>query len=58
VALALSRLLTRFVFGISAVDPVTFLLAPVLLGVASLVAVLIPAHRATRVDPMSALRAD
>jgi predicted permease len=58
VALALSRLLTRFVFQISAIDPVTFLLAPMLLGAATLVAVLIPAHRATRVDPMSALRAD
>ncbi|HEX9893760.1 MAG TPA: FtsX-like permease family protein, partial [Gemmatimonadales bacterium] len=57
-AIALTRTLTRFIFQISALDPVTFILAPLLLGSAALIAVLVPAHRATRVDPMHALRVD
>lgn len=57
-AIALSRTVTKFVFQISTLDPVTFTLAPLLLGSAALIAVLVPAHRAARVDPMRALRAD
>jgi putative ABC transport system permease protein len=55
-AAALSRLLTRFVFQISTLDVVTFTVAPVLLGAAALLATFLPAQRATRVDPMLALR--
>ncbi len=55
-AAGLSRVLSRFVFGISALDAVTFVVAPVLLAAAVLIATLIPAHRATRVDPMQVLR--
>jgi putative ABC transport system permease protein len=55
-AAALSRLLTRFVFQISTLDAVTFTVAPILLGVAALLATFLPAQRATRVDPMLALR--
>ena len=55
-AAALSRLLTRFVFQISTVDAVTFTVAPVLLGASALLATFLPAQRATRVDPMLALR--
>lgn len=57
-AAALSGVLSRFVFQISALDIVTFTLAPLLLASAALFATFIPAHRATRVDPMRVLRAD
>ena len=57
-ALGSSRLLARFVFQISPLDVVTFTVAPILLASAALLATLIPAQRAARVDPMRTLRAD
>jgi len=55
-ALALTRLLSRFLFHVNATDPVTFLgVAALFCGIAAL-ACLAPARRATRVDPMTALR--
>jgi putative ABC transport system permease protein len=60
VALPLSLLLTRAVrsqlFGISSSDPLTFCLVVLLVGLVAIVAALIPARRASRVDPMRALR--
>ncbi len=57
-ALALSRYMTSMLFQLTATDPVTFAsAAAVLLGVA-LIAAWLPARRAVRVDPTSALRAD
>jgi putative ABC transport system permease protein len=60
VALPLSLLLTRTVrsqlFGISSSDPVTFGLVVVMVAAVAIVAALIPARRASRVDPMRALR--
>jgi putative ABC transport system permease protein len=57
-AVASSQMLARFVFQISPLDVVTFTIAPILLASAALLATLIPAQRAARVDPMRTLRAD
>ena len=52
----LTRFLTSFLFGIKAWDPIAFIVTPLLLSAVALLGVWIPAQRATRVDPMSALR--
>jgi putative ABC transport system permease protein len=55
-AVAMSRLLSGLMFGVSATDPPTLLaVAAILLGVASL-ATLVPAWRASRVSPLEAMR--
>ncbi len=57
-ALALGRLATSFLYGVSWADPVTLIAVPaVLLGIAAL-ACYLPARRATRVDPVIALHGD
>jgi predicted permease len=55
-ALALTRILTSFLYGVSAIDPVTFAAVPALLLLATIMACLIPARRAANVDPMRTLR--
>lgn len=57
-ALGLSRLLTSFLFCVSAVDPLTFGAVAAMLGAMSFAATLLPARRAARVDPMKALRSE
>jgi ABC-type antimicrobial peptide transport system permease subunit len=57
-AFGISRLMGRLLFGISGTDPLTFLSVPLVLGTMAFVASYLPALRATRIDPMRALRSE
>ncbi len=57
-ALALTQLLSSLIYGVSATDPATFAAVITLLAAVALMACLIPAARATRIDPVVALRAE
>jgi predicted permease len=54
----LTRLLSNLVYGVSPRDPVAFILAPLVLLAIAILATLLPARRATRIDPVTAMRAE
>jgi putative ABC transport system permease protein len=55
-AFGLARLISSFLFGVTAADPMVFVAAPLALTLVALIAAWIPAMRASRVDPIDALR--
>jgi ABC-type antimicrobial peptide transport system permease subunit len=57
-AAALMRLMKTLLFGISPLDPLTFLAVPLILAIAAALASYLPARRAARIDPVEALRAE
>jgi ABC-type antimicrobial peptide transport system permease subunit len=57
-AVAAGRLLERFLYGVSPLDPVAYLSVALVLAAAGLSATYLPARRATKIDPMTALRCD
>jgi putative ABC transport system permease protein len=57
-ALALTRVVASLLYGVAALDPLTFAVVPIVLAAAAILATLAPARRATRVDPLIAMRAD
>jgi hypothetical protein len=58
VALALTRLMTAMLFGVGPTDPLTYVLVSIVLGSVALLAAYLPARRASRLDPVVALRSD
>ena len=57
-AIATAKILSGILYGVRALDPIAFTVAPLVLIIAALIATWLPARRATRVDPAQALRAE
>ena len=57
-SLGLTRLIASFLYGIKAWDPLVFISVPIILTMVALAATWIPAHRASKLEPMSALRVE
>jgi len=55
---ALAQFLSRLLYGVDALDPVTYLVVPLVLGTVAMVASWVPARRVGRVDPVTALRSE
>ena len=57
-AVATAKIVSGILYEVGALDPVAFTVAPLVLTLAALIATWLPARRATRVDPVQALRAE
>ena len=57
-AAGVTRVLQRFLFGVTSTDPIVFAIVTLLLLAVGLMAAWLPARRATRIDPWAALRAE
>jgi putative ABC transport system permease protein len=57
-AAAATRLLQSMLFGVTPLDPTTFVAVSLLFGIVAMLAIYVPARRATKVDPMVALRSE
>jgi ABC-type antimicrobial peptide transport system permease subunit len=57
-AFAAAKLVSGLLFNVSSFDVTTFVLVPLILGAAAMLAAFIPARRASRIDPATALRAE
>jgi putative ABC transport system permease protein len=55
-AIMVTRMMASFLFGVHALDPLTFAIGAMLVIVVALLACYLPARRATRIDPLIALR--
>jgi putative ABC transport system permease protein len=58
VAMVVTRVMSTFLFGVGPMDPVTYVTVSATLGVVALIGTYLPARRATRVNPVAALRAE
>ncbi|MEX0912661.1 MAG: ABC transporter permease [Gemmatimonadota bacterium] len=58
VAMLVTRLMSALVYGVGTTDPITFIAVPALLTIVALAACWVPGRRATRIDPMVALRGE
>jgi ABC-type antimicrobial peptide transport system permease subunit len=58
IAAALTRVISEFLFGVNAIDPATYAAVSLILTAIALLATYLPARRASRVNPIIALRAD
>jgi predicted permease len=54
----LTQLISQFLYGVSATDPITFLGVPMVLAAVALLAAFLPARRASKIDPVEALRSE
>jgi putative ABC transport system permease protein len=57
-AVAVSRLLSGLLFGVARLDPATFVLVPIGVLLATALSAYLPARRAARIDPLSAIRSE